>query len=90
LTNLSLCKLDNNKLSGPIPTEISKMGKLQFLHLWVNKLTGVIPIEISNLTVLEEAWLGTNGLTGIIPTEISKLENLIVLDFCKCVLALMI
>ena len=68
--------LNNNNLSGVIPTEIGNLTKLKRLHLYGNKLTGSIPPSISNLIYLRRLWLDGNDLKGAIPSELGKLPNL--------------
>ncbi|KAL3906013.1 MAG: hypothetical protein SGARI_004195, partial [Bacillariaceae sp.] len=41
--------LSNNNLSGPIPSTITEMGKLEELYLNGNALEGDIPQDIASL-----------------------------------------
>jgi hypothetical protein len=51
LSKLVFLLLDDNDLSGNVPTELGKLKSLEHLHLDLNeKLTGEIPPEICNLT----------------------------------------
>ena len=68
--------LDNNNLTGEIPSEIGNLTNLTVLTLSLNQLTGSIPLEIGNLTNLTMLTLGSNQLTGEIPPEIGNLTNL--------------
>ena len=68
--------LDNNKLTGPIPPELSNLTYLEDLGLWGNQLIGSIPLELGKLTNLKSLGLSHNELTGPIPTELGKLTNL--------------
>eukprot|EP00980_Cylindrotheca_fusiformis_P003871 scaffold858_cov123-Cylindrotheca_fusiformis.AAC.47 len=43
--------LDNNGLTGTVPTELSNMSALEFLFLYVNRLTGTIPPLPSTLSL---------------------------------------
>ncbi len=45
-TNLSL---DNNQLTGEIPSSIGNLTNLTYLGLYDNQLTGEIPYSIGNL-----------------------------------------
>ena len=53
LTALRLLVLDDNQLSGTLPTEIGKLANLQVLWLQYNQLSGVLPTELANLEKLE-------------------------------------
>ena len=71
--------LGSNDLSGPLPTEIGNLSKLEDLNLWANQITGEIPVELGNLSKLEDLDLWANQITGEIPVELgnlSKLEDL--------------
>ena len=68
--------LQENNLTGPIPSEIARLDKLERLDLGTNRLTGPIPsdlVELGNLTYL---YLGWNRLTGPVPSELIQLDNL--------------
>ena len=67
--------LDNNNLTGMLPSEIGDLTNLIDLYLDDNSLSGAIPSEIGNLTSLVELSLGGN-FTGAIPTEIGNLTIL--------------
>eukprot|EP00986_Skeletonema_menzelii_P008781 scaffold3803_cov151-Skeletonema_menzelii.AAC.8 len=68
--------LNNNQLTGTIPSEIGLMENLKQLKLYENQLTGTIPSEIGSMENLEELWLNNNQLTGTIPSEIGLMKNL--------------
>mgnify|MGYP000385518884 CR=1 FL=1 len=42
-------RLDNNDLSGAIPTSMGDLGQLRMLYLLNNELTGTIPENFCNL-----------------------------------------
>jgi len=44
--------LENNQLSGPLPTELGSLTNLTWLWLAGNQLSGEIPASIVNLTNL--------------------------------------
>ena len=69
-------RLSENKLTGPIPSELEKLTSLTDLSLDGNKLTGPIPSELEKLTNLTHLGLDSNQLTGPIPSELGKLTNL--------------
>ena len=65
--------LDNNQLSGEIPSTIGNLVDLDNLHLGHNNLSGEIPSEIGNLINLNYLSLDNNELTGQIPNSICNL-----------------
>ena len=71
--------LQNNQLSGSIPTELSSLTSLVTLNLQNNQLSGSIPTELSSLTNLVTLSLADNELTGSIPTELGSLTSLVTL-----------
>jgi len=68
--------LDNNQLSGEIPSSIGNLTNLTSLTLNSNQLTGEMPPEIGNLTNLINLQFSENQLTGEIPFSIGNLTNL--------------
>ncbi|CAN1838558.1 Probable LRR receptor-like serine/threonine-protein kinase At3g47570 [Linum perenne] len=77
-TNLEA--LDNNDLSGTIPSSIGKLKSLEILQLHNNKLSGHIPSSIGNLTRLIELSISGNRFTGTLLMEVGNLKNLEYLD----------
>ena len=73
VTNLDL---NDNQLSGTIPTQLGNLANLEELLLTRNQLTGTIPAELGSLTSMEILALGGNQLTGTIPTWLGSLANL--------------
>jgi len=73
---VTVLDLNDNSLSGPIPTELGNLRNLQELKLNDNSLSGTIPTELGNLSDLQELWLHSNSLSGPIPTELGNLSNL--------------
>ena len=74
--NTTYLVLNNNELTGEIPSEIWNLTNLTWLDLGSNQFTGSIPSEIGNLTNLEMLSLSFNQLTGSIPPEVGNLTNL--------------
>ena len=68
--------LNNNNLTGTLPTTIGGLQNLQRLNLENNSIGGTIPVQIGNAIGLQEIYLNNNQLTGSIPTELGNLEIL--------------
>lgn len=76
LPSLSSVLLEDNQLSGTIPSHIGLSSSLQNLNLSSNQLQGSIPAELGGAIELKTLNLGNNALTSSIPTEISNLIGL--------------
>ena len=59
--------MENNYLSGSIPSEIGSLPTVEWIVLDHNKLSGSIPIEIKNAESLQWLHLSSNRLTGTLP-----------------------
>ncbi|XP_026444556.1 receptor-like protein 12 [Papaver somniferum] len=72
LSRASLVILNNNEISGSIPSSIcsQKAGKLRTIDFSYNKLSGIIPSSIGYCNSLHNLNLGNNNLTGNIPNEL--------------------
>ena len=68
--------LNQNNLTGMIPTELGNLTNLENLNLTGNQLSGAIPTELGNLTNLENLNLSFNQLSGEIPASLGDLSNL--------------
>ena len=68
--------LENNNLSGRIPSRIARFPHLRRLRADDNRLGGSIPPELGALTELRRLNLANNDLRGEIPPELAKLERL--------------
>ncbi|MGN6298920.1 MAG: leucine-rich repeat domain-containing protein [Ginsengibacter sp.] len=73
--------LNNNNLTGTIPSSIENLSGLTLLALAGNSIGGEIPSSISNLNDLSTLSLATNKLSGTIPSSIGQLSNLSYLNF---------
>ena len=73
--------LNNNSLTGTIPSELGNLTNLTWLQLSRNSLSGGIPSELGNLTKLTWLTLDLNySLAGSIPREVGNLTNLKLLN----------
>ena len=68
--------MDENQLSGSIPSQLGNLGNLESLSLYSNQLTGSIPTTLGNLTKLEWLNLSENKLNGVIPSQLGTLSGL--------------
>ncbi|THU49487.1 hypothetical protein C4D60_Mb06t10080 [Musa balbisiana] len=82
--NLSQNQINDNKLSGEIPSSIEKLTQLRSLHLNNNSLHGHLPLSLKNCSGLVFLDLGDNKFSGSIPTWIAQnLQKLEVLRLCS-------
>ena len=72
-------ELEDNNLTGTLPSEIGNLTRLGVLTLQSNSLSGEIPEEIGNLTSLWSLDIAGNSLSGEIPSEIANLTSLMFL-----------
>ncbi|KAI7731952.1 hypothetical protein M8C21_008964, partial [Ambrosia artemisiifolia] len=75
--------LNDNKLSGEIPTSLERLTSLRALYLDYNLLSGTIPESLGNLTSLTVLVLSGNQLTGLIPRSLGNLMVLRRLDLSE-------
>ena len=73
---VSMIYLNDNRLTGNLPSSIGNLDSLVALSLYSNRLKDSIPSTIKNLIKLTELELSHNKLTGGIPIGIGKLVNL--------------
>lgn len=74
--NVTTLELQNNNLSGSIPSELAELPYLTDLLLSENRLAGSIPAELGSLTNLATLSLNQNELSGSIPAELGNLTSL--------------
>jgi Leucine-rich repeat (LRR) protein len=65
--------LDDNELSGAIPSCLGGQTQLWSLLLRGNAFTGSIPAQLGNMTSMATLWLDHNQLTGEIPPTLGNL-----------------
>ena len=68
--------LENNRLEGEIPVEMTSLNQLEFLRFRNNDLSGEIPPWLARLPLLEYLDLGGNRFSGEIPPELGALTQL--------------
>jgi Leucine-rich repeat (LRR) protein len=59
--------LENNQLTGRIPSTLGLVQTLEVVRLDRNLLTGPVPLNINNLTTVSDLFLSNNRLTGLLP-----------------------
>eukprot|EP00339_Tiarina_fusa_P004749 CAMPEP_0117029652 /NCGR_PEP_ID=MMETSP0472-20121206/21453_1 /TAXON_ID=693140 ORGANISM="Tiarina fusus, Strain LIS" /NCGR_SAMPLE_ID=MMETSP0472 /ASSEMBLY_ACC=CAM_ASM_000603 /LENGTH=499 /DNA_ID=CAMNT_0004737477 /DNA_START=74 /DNA_END=1573 /DNA_ORIENTATION=- len=80
LTNLFALWLDNNDVTGTIPTEVGLLTNLASISITNSSLAGSIPSQLGDLEGLRRLWLYSNKLTGNIPPQLDILDQLQVLE----------
>ncbi|KAM5582331.1 receptor-like protein 2 [Rosa sericea] len=75
--NLLLLDLNSCKLSGIIPSWLSKLKKLLVLDLSNNRITGSIPSWLGTLPRLQALLMEFNQLSGEFPKELCTLPMLV-------------
>ncbi|CAA0840062.1 Leucine-rich repeat protein kinase family protein [Striga hermonthica] len=67
LLQIILRLLENNQLSGSIPSTLGLVQTLEVVRLDRNTLSGPVPENLNNLTSVQELFLANNRLTGLVP-----------------------
>ena len=67
--------LDDNQLTGKIPSELGSLANLEWLLLYNNQLTETIPAELGRLTNLTVLSIAGNQLTGCVPASLQDVAN---------------
>ena len=68
--------LGENNLFGPLPYELSRLTRLQYLNLSSNKLSGRISTNLESPVPLSVLDLSLNKLNGPLPTQLTNLHAL--------------
>lgn len=69
-------QLSNNRLEGPIPTELVLLPNLETLDLGFNDLTGAIPAEIEKMANIKTLNLQGGSLSGYFPSWMGNIQTL--------------
>ena len=78
--NLTQLSVNDNKLSGCIPSAIGELLFCTRLDLSKNNLRGEIPQSIGNMRELQKLELHENELVGAVPNSLENLSKLTHLD----------
>uniref|UniRef100_A0A0E0AS37 non-specific serine/threonine protein kinase n=1 Tax=Oryza glumipatula TaxID=40148 RepID=A0A0E0AS37_9ORYZ len=74
--HITKLNLQQNYLTGPVPSFIGKLTFMQYIGIGSNNFTGELPEELGNLTKLTELYIDSSGFSGPFPSTLSKLKNL--------------
>ena len=80
LPSLFALWLDNNIITGGIPSTINVHTNLASLSIANASLSGTLPSELGQLTNLARVWLYTNRLAGSIPASLANWRHIQVLE----------
>jgi hypothetical protein len=67
--------LEQNKISGSIPTQFGRLESLVFLALDENELTGIIVDTLGGLDSLQSLQIPSNTIVGEVPVSICDLKD---------------
>jgi len=76
LTSLEVLLLNDNILTGSIPSGVGELTLLQYLSIGQNNLSSTIPSVIGELSSMIGLYLTSNALSGTIPSELGQLTDL--------------
>ena len=80
LTELRYLRLYRTSLSGPLPSAIGRLARLETLDWGRSGLTGPVPPELGRLAQLRHLRIGSNSMVGEIPRQLGSLTRLVHLD----------
>jgi hypothetical protein len=70
----------DNNLTGPLSPAITRLERLQTLHLSFNKISGTLPDQLGECRALKNLWLKGNKISGRLPDPVALLPALEYLD----------
>ncbi|KAJ0985628.1 hypothetical protein J5N97_003984 [Dioscorea zingiberensis] len=76
LSSLRVLSLHSNRLSGPLPSDLSSLSSLRHLYLQDNRFSGGFPPWIPALTHLTRLDLSENVFDGEVPFAVNNLTRL--------------
>jgi Leucine-rich repeat (LRR) protein len=77
LNNLKYLAMNANRLSGSLPSELSKLSQLEVLLLAQNgALSGSLPAWLGDMTMLRGFAVNQNSLVGTLPSQLGLMTNL--------------
>ncbi|MFS7958043.1 putative leucine-rich repeat domain superfamily [Helianthus anomalus] len=80
---MSRCLLNQNQLTGSIPTSIAGIYRLADLDLSMNKISGSIPEQIGSMPVLSTLNLDSNQLTDELPVNLLSNSSLNIVNLSR-------
>ena len=83
LSELTILKLNQCKLSGTLPEELYNLTNLTELWLQNGNLTGSLSPKLGQLNKLSKVYIDRQGLSGPLPAEIGQLTELTMLNISK-------
>jgi hypothetical protein len=81
MKNLMDLQIYNNKLMGPIPSELGNCYKLQKLEAQDNTFSGQVPLQLGSIENLQMLKLYRNKFAGTMPTKICDARDNFQLGF---------
>ena len=69
--------IENQVMSGSMPTQLGALTALSTLRLEGNHLSGSLPTQLAALTSLENLSFDLNELSGSLPTQLAALTSLV-------------
>lgn len=76
MTGLSWLSMNNNDMTGTLPTELGNIVNMTRMSFKDCMLEGTIPTEFGHMSILENLSLESNSLVGTMPKEVCDLRNL--------------
>jgi Leucine-rich repeat (LRR) protein len=75
VTTLTRLRINNNTLSGSIPSEVGKLSNIEELNIGGNAITGTLPTSLFELSSLINFRCSDAALTGTLSPAIMQLNS---------------